>query len=378
MGSSVESEQEPVPPVLGITPKAWFLQQTAAPGTTFCLSCGYDLHGITADDARCPECGFAVAESLKPEVRGFSGLIRSRRFRLSLWMLALSPLILLACGSLIASEEVRYRTATALLRQQLAFQTGQGTHAAYSQQYLQLLVRMTMIGWLLAGAIILVTLATILTKRPRADALRASLEPPRIISIRTAIIAFGSVIAVSLIPIAITANLAMANDAFLTGPFSVPMSLLIWAIAAALTWWLVSRVATGRVRAAFLVAAVLLIAALAVHFLLWHYLRWDDDLTNSLCISALALMSLGSGLIWRWLAKGFRMRLTLIAATLYAAAAPFMVAIGCGTITAASRELIDLPESLASPMLIAAASGAAILGSTICWKLRSIRKAQAN
>lgn len=381
MDPSVETIVRPTAPLAEPAKARGTHLADAKPGPVFCISCNYDLLGIDAE-GRCPECGFAVAESLKPEVRGFAGLLALRRFRLGLWLLAFMPLVVFGSTVLRFSDDLRRDIAMHFMGPIPSWHHNQAANRAYWNQ-------VNAIEDQLAGAttfvipisIALPLLLVVWRGRSTRDLTQRMVERPHLISWRTGSIAFGSIIAMSMIPISIVYILSQYSFKAMLTPAGFAPIVLIWLTIGVLTWWLVSKIISGRVRVAFIIAALMLLVSFPLVYRagtsFWGY-RWHyGDAAFTLAIAGMTLIALGSGLLWRWVAKGFLMRRLTVAATLYAAAVPVMVALGYNSLAETFSSLtFALPTTVSLIVLAAGAGFAAFLGVAIGWNLFRIRLAQ--
>lgn len=355
--------------------------------TVRCLACGYDLKGMSSN-ARCPECNFDIAESIRPEVRGFGGLMTLQRFRVALWMLALQPLVLMVCGVLRMPYEFRFRLIDFVtgprppLPPPLSYSSQPHRariEAFRNQQYRQrweeisagldvLLLLVVVIG---AG----ITLGLLCARNRDANTIiRASLQQPRMMALRTTLIAFGVIVALSPIPFAITWELTWTWADSMLGPLGVLVPVSVWLIAAAFGWWAVSRVASGRIRVAFVSAASLLLIGGVLSIGSGTGLSISGEIAHTIVYAGLAMLALGAGLLWRWYAVGFGRQALAVLATLFAGAAPAMIVIACGSLDPTlSAGLLRLRPASAWFVITVSVFWGASLGVIVAWGVSSIR-----
>ncbi|MGP1345177.1 MAG: hypothetical protein ACTS3F_00730 [Phycisphaerales bacterium] len=356
--------------------------------TIRCLGCGYDLRAMR-EDARCPECYFDIRESIRPEVRGFGGLMMLQRFRLALWMLAALPLVLLFCGALKVDSEFRFRLidAAAGPRPPVPNPSSLGwsaqwhryqafTNQPYRQRWEEMSAALDVLLLLFVAIITATTLILLCTRdREASTVVNASLKRPRTLAVRTAAIAFGIIVALTPIPLAITWQLTWTWTDSMLGPLGILVPLSVWLIAAAFGWWAVSRVTSGRVRIAFAsaAAALLLGGALTIGGNLG--LPVSPEIAHTIVYAGLALLALGAGLLWRWYAVGFTHPELAAFATGFAGAAPALIVLTCGALDPTiSAGLLEIRPSFARLILVALVIWACVIGVPVAWGVSATRK----
>ncbi|MGP1345178.1 MAG: hypothetical protein ACTS3F_00735 [Phycisphaerales bacterium] len=293
---------------------------TDHPTTAYCIACGYEITGIDPD-ARCPECAFAISESLKPEVRGFGGLLTLTRFRIGIWLLAFLPLIILFSAAAQTHTGFRDLVLT------YVFRAGRPFPGRWSPRTAWWFAASDRLDWacLILLALWIIATTALLILRPRAlkDSIALSQTTPRWISIRTATIAAGCILSMSTIATGLIWDL---TSLYFNQTQTTLLSTGTLLGLALLAWWIVALLASGRLRFAMLFTIAMLAAAATLEItarLWWHGFH---TVGRGIAYSGIALMALNAGLLWRWFAKGFKRPILTAIATGYAALAPIAIA----------------------------------------------------
>ncbi|MGP1345179.1 MAG: hypothetical protein ACTS3F_00740 [Phycisphaerales bacterium] len=357
---------------------------STVPPAGFCLGCGYDLLGLPST-GRCPECAFSINTSRVAEVRDLAGLPTLKRFRFALLALALSFILLPAIvwamhNNWLAEQAFKNSFKRGLIS---ADQYNQFTRASIRYY--------TSLGVAGITIVFMFFMTTCLIRVPKrlAPLQRSMLTPPRILSVRTAVIAFGTTLLCAAIAAENTLELFHAG----TLKFGIidPGILIgiLWILFGLAAWAVVSRLVAGRLRWAFRIAWWMCIAFIAAFIVVAvlergvRHLRWqwpDTRLGRSVPIQSLALLSwamlaMGAGLLWRWLALGYHRRATAALASAFAALAPVgivMFGLALGTREWRHEDTALLPYAI--PALAAIAASGLILGIDACLAIRRIRR----